>query len=49
MMSWLEELEQREARARERISELRGRMEELAGQLAEQEDVVSRLEITGRR
>ncbi|MFD9822242.1 hypothetical protein [Streptomyces violascens] len=49
MVSWLEELEQRETHTRERISELRGRMEELAWQLAEQEDVVSRLEITGRR
>ncbi|MFJ8955224.1 hypothetical protein ACIRO1_34550 [Streptomyces sp. NPDC102381] len=46
MVSWLEELERRESRARERIVELRGRIEELAGQLAEQEDVVSRLEIT---
>uniref|UniRef100_A0AAU2VFT0 Uncharacterized protein n=1 Tax=Streptomyces sp. NBC_00003 TaxID=2903608 RepID=A0AAU2VFT0_9ACTN len=46
MVSWLEELERREARARELISELRGQIEELAGQLAGQEDVVSRLEIT---
>ncbi|WP_405639058.1 hypothetical protein [Streptomyces sp. NBC_00019] len=46
MVSWLEELERREAGARARISELRGQINELAGQLAEQEAVVSRLEIT---
>ncbi|MFD7015352.1 hypothetical protein [Streptomyces sp. NPDC059928] len=46
MVSWLEELQRREARARERISELQGRIEELTGQLAEQQSVVFRLEIT---
>lgn len=46
MVSWLEELERREAAARAEISELRSRMEELAGRLAEREAVLSRLEIT---
>jgi hypothetical protein len=46
MVSWLEELERREAAAREKIGELRARIEELAGHLAEQEMVLSRLEIT---
>jgi hypothetical protein len=46
MVSWLEELERREARAREQISELRGQIEELMARLAEQEAAVSRLEIT---
>ncbi|MFD7342196.1 hypothetical protein ACFV98_40485 [Streptomyces violascens] len=46
MVSWLEELERREALARERITELRCQLEELSGLLAEQEAVVSRLEIT---
>ncbi len=46
MVSWLEGLEWREAGARDRFSELRGQIDELARQLAEQEAVVSRLEIT---
>lgn len=46
MVSWLEELERREARVRERISELRGQIAELTVRLAEQEAAVSRLEIT---
>jgi chromosome segregation ATPase len=46
MVSWLEEIERREAAARAEISELRSRMEELAGRLAEREAVLSRLEIT---
>ncbi|MER6357455.1 hypothetical protein ABT186_38040 [Streptomyces sp. NPDC001634] len=46
MVSWLEELERREAAAREKIGELRARIEELTGHLAEQEMVLSRLEIT---
>ncbi|GCD35654.1 hypothetical protein OEIGOIKO_03400 [Streptomyces chrestomyceticus JCM 4735] len=46
MVSWLEELERREARARERITELRKQNEELTTSLAEQEATVSRLEIT---
>lgn len=39
MVSWLEELERREARARELISELRGQIAELTVRLAEQESV----------
>ncbi len=46
MASWLEKLERREAAAREQIDELRARIEELSGRLAEQETVLSRLEIT---
>ncbi|MEU7061916.1 hypothetical protein [Streptomyces sp. NPDC046197] len=46
MVSWLEELERREAAAREKVDELRARIEELTGHLAEQESVLSRLEIT---
>lgn len=46
MVSWLEKLERREAAAREQIDELRARIEELSGRLAEQETVLSRLEIT---
>lgn len=46
MASWLEEIERREAAARERIGELRARMTELSESLAEQEIVLSRLEIT---
>ncbi|MER8003947.1 hypothetical protein [Streptomyces sp. NPDC095613] len=46
MVSWLEEIERREAAARVEISELRSRMEELAGRVAEREAVLSRLEIT---
>ncbi|MGW6362587.1 hypothetical protein ACWFR5_47390 [Streptomyces sp. NPDC055092] len=46
MVSWLEELERREARARESIAELRGQIKELTASLAEQEAAVSRLEIT---
>lgn len=46
MVSWLEEIERREAAARAEISELRARMEELAGRVAEREAVLSRLEIT---
>ncbi|WP_329297233.1 hypothetical protein OG410_00640 [Streptomyces sp. NBC_00659] len=46
MVSWREEIERREAAARAEISELRSRMEELAGRLAEREAVLSRLEIT---
>lgn len=46
MASWLEELDRREAAAREEIAELRGRIEELLRRLAEQEEVLSRLQIT---
>ncbi|MEW2395685.1 hypothetical protein [Streptomyces sp. NPDC046862] len=46
MVSWLEEIERREAAARAEISELRSRMEELGGRVAEREAVLSRLEIT---
>lgn len=46
MVSWLEELERREAAARDRIAELRGQIEELTALLVEQEGAVSRLEIT---
>ncbi|WP_438453288.1 hypothetical protein [Streptomyces asiaticus] len=46
MVSWLEEIERREAAAREKIGELRAQLEELTGRLAEQEAVLSRLEIT---
>ncbi|MEV0641302.1 hypothetical protein AB0I77_41545 [Streptomyces sp. NPDC050619] len=46
MVSWLEELERREAAARHRIAELRGQIEELKALLVEEEGVVPRLEIT---
>ncbi len=46
MVSWLEELDRREAAAREDIAELRDRIEELSRRLAEREEVVSRLQIT---
>jgi hypothetical protein len=46
MVSWLEELDRREAAARDRITELRGQIEELTAVLVEQEEAVSRLEIT---
>lgn len=37
MVSWLEELERREAAARDRIAELRGQIEELMALLVEQQ------------
>ncbi|MET9565308.1 hypothetical protein [Streptomyces tauricus] len=46
MVSWLEELDRREAAVRDRITELRGQIAEVTGQPAEQEAVGSRLEIT---
>ncbi|WP_411089580.1 hypothetical protein [Streptomyces sp. 061-3] len=46
MASWLEELERRQAVARERVAELRARIGELTRELAGQEEVLSRLEIT---
>lgn len=46
MVSWVEELDRREAAAREEIAELRGQIEELSRRLAEREDVLSRLQIT---
>ena len=46
MVSWLEELDQREAAAREEIAELRDPIEELTRRLVEREDVLSQLEIT---
>ncbi|WP_425824734.1 hypothetical protein [Streptomyces fractus] len=46
MVSWLEELERRDAHARKLIEELRGQIAELTARLTEQEAVVSRLEIT---
>ncbi|WP_406432181.1 hypothetical protein OHB00_06510 [Streptomyces sp. NBC_00631] len=46
VVSWLEELERREAAARERIEELRARIAELTESLAAEEAVLSRLEIT---
>ncbi|WP_280883506.1 hypothetical protein [Streptomyces pseudovenezuelae] len=42
----MEELERREAAAGEEIGELRAEIEELTGCLAEEESVLSRLEIT---
>ncbi|WP_405539295.1 hypothetical protein OG787_45325 [Streptomyces sp. NBC_00075] len=45
-MSWLEELDRREAAAREEIAELWDRIGELSRCLAEREGVLSRLEIT---
>ncbi|MFI1358253.1 hypothetical protein ACH4TV_32435 [Streptomyces sp. NPDC020898] len=46
MVSWLEELDRREAAAREEITELRDQMEELTKRLAEREGALSRLQIT---
>ncbi|MFJ3799985.1 hypothetical protein ACIPSJ_27350 [Streptomyces sp. NPDC090088] len=46
MASWLEELDRREAAAREEIAGLRDQIEELTRRLAEREDVLSRLQIT---
>lgn len=46
MVSWLEELERREAVVRDRIAEPRGQIEELTVLLVEQEGAVSRLKIT---
>lgn len=46
MVSWLEELERREAAARERAEGLRRRIEELSAELAVAEKVLSRLAIT---
>lgn len=46
MVSWLEELERREAAAREEIAALRDRIEELSLRLVEREKVLTRLEIT---
>ena len=46
MVSWLEELDRREAAARKKIVELRDQIEELSRRLAEREDVLSRLQIT---
>ncbi|MFE3281269.1 hypothetical protein [Nocardia sp. NPDC059239] len=46
MASWLEELERREAAARERAEELRRRIGELSQQLAVVEEQLSRLAIT---
>ncbi|MFC7260541.1 hypothetical protein [Streptomyces lutosisoli] len=45
MVSWLEELDRREAAAREEIAELREQIVELTRRLAEREDVLSRLQI----
>ncbi|MGR8007694.1 hypothetical protein [Streptomyces hypolithicus] len=46
MVSWQEEIERREAAERERVSELRARIEELSDRLAEHQAMLSRLEIT---
>lgn len=46
MVSWLDELDRREAAARHEIAELRDQIEELTRRLAEREDVLSRLQIT---
>jgi hypothetical protein len=46
MVSWLEELDRREAASREEITELRDQIKELTSRLAEREDVLSRLQIT---
>ena len=46
MVSWLEELDRREAAARQEIAELRDQIEELTGRLTEREEVLSRLQIT---
>ncbi|MFE3493840.1 hypothetical protein ACFXOS_12125 [Streptomyces sp. NPDC059175] len=46
MVSWLEELDRRDAAARVEIAELRHQIAELSRRLAEREDVLSRLQIT---
>lgn len=46
MVSWLDELDRREAAARQEVAELRDQIEELTSRLAEREDVLSRLQIT---
>ena len=46
MGSWSEELDRREAAARERIGSLRQQIAELTGRLAAEENLLSRLEIT---
>ncbi|MBK3569869.1 hypothetical protein [Streptomyces sp. MBT62] len=46
MVSWLDELDRREAAAWQEIAELRDQIEELTSRLAEREDVLSRLQIT---
>lgn len=46
MVSWLEELDRREAAAREEIAELLAQIEELTRRLAGREEVLSRLMIT---
>jgi hypothetical protein len=46
MGSWLEELQRRESGARERAEELRDRIAELTEQLAVQERLLSRLQVT---
>ncbi|MFE3325839.1 hypothetical protein [Streptomyces sp. NPDC059176] len=46
MVSWLEELDRRDAAARVEIAELRDLIAELSRRLAEREDVLSRLQIT---
>ncbi|MFI1106146.1 hypothetical protein [Streptomyces melanogenes] len=46
MVSWLEELDRREAAAREEIAELRLQIDELTRRLAGREEVLSRLVIT---
>lgn len=46
MVSWLDELDRREAATREEITELRSQIEGLTRRLADREEVLSRLEIT---
>jgi len=46
MVSWLEELDRREAATRQEIAELRDNIGELTRRLAVREEVLSRLEIT---
>lgn len=46
MVSWLEELDRREAAAREDIAELQDQIDELTRRLAERQEVLSRLQIT---